>query len=77
MGMRHGILVLWAIAGLTLGGCGKADNTPPPDVEMDTPDVVIDDGSQVSPDEIGTEDDSAGKTDDASGADDKAKESGP
>lgn len=46
-----------AICGLTLAGCGKVDNTPPPDVTTDTPALDIDQGIQVPADEVGKKSD--------------------
>ncbi len=57
--------VFWALlatAGLTLGGCGKADTAPPPGANTDTPTLDINEGDIVSPDEVTTADDTAPKS---------------
>ena len=53
MRMYHGVFVLASVCGLFLGGCGKPDTTPPPDVMTETPELDIDFGDQVAPDDLG------------------------
>lgn len=53
MRMRYGVFVLLATCGLWVAGCGKADNTPPPDAVTDTPVLDIDLGDAVSADDLG------------------------
>jgi hypothetical protein len=67
MRLRYQVCSWVAICGLTLAGCGKVDNTPPPDVTTDTPVLDIDQGIEVPADEVGTKADAAPQapTDDA------------
>ena len=63
MRTSHWVFLLVAVCGLLLGGCGKPDTAPPPDVVTETPELEIDFGAQVSPDDLGKKRDVDGKID--------------